>query len=184
MVITRSGCDTTKMPEWRGYKITSIDKEGYFDIKVENSFGEFYTAKIPLYFHYIDKNNKRMLKNLISKYDIDNQAYTDQIDIVCTEWDDWDMGCSPLSYAARNGNWEMVKYLLKLGAYINCGEDHDGDNALHHAVKQEDVIMVMYLLDMGADMGTHLCSQFQCDDGEIKDMLMSALLVDEEAFKY
>ena len=104
--------------------------------------------------------------------------------MVCTEWDDWDMGCSPLSYAARNGDWEMVQYLLKLGAHINCGEDRDGDNALHHAVKQDDVIMVRYLLDLGADMATYDCSQFQCDDGEIKDMLMSVLLVDEEAFKY
>ena len=184
MVITRSGKDTAEKPKWRGYKITSINKDGYFNIRVKNSYGEVYTAKIPIYFHYIDNNNKRMLKNLKKKYDIDIPAYTDQEDMVCTEWDDWDMGCTPLSYAARNGDWEMVKYLLKLGAHINSGEDLDGDNALHHAVKQDDVIMVRYLLDLGADMATYDCSQFQCDDGEIKDMLMSVLLVDEEAFKY
>tara|TARA_B100001093_G_scaffold485834_1_gene520608 strand:- start:28 stop:579 length:552 start_codon:yes stop_codon:yes gene_type:complete len=183
MVITRSGKDTSKRIIW-GHEITSIDKDGYFDIRVKNSFGEIYTAKIPLYFHYIDKDDKRMLKNLTQKYDIDIQAYTDQEDMVSTEWCDWDMGCTPLSYAARNGDWEMVKYLLKLDAHINSGEDLDGDNALHHAVKQDDVIMVRYLLDMGADMATYDCSQFQCDDGEIKDMLMSVLLVDEEAFKY
>ena len=68
MVITRSGKDTTKQPKWRGYKITSINKDGYFNIRVENSYNEVYTAKIPIYFHYIDNNNKRMLKNLTKKY--------------------------------------------------------------------------------------------------------------------
>ena len=53
MVITRSGKDTSKKLKWRGYQITSIDKDGYFDIRVENSYGEAYTAKIPIYFHYI-----------------------------------------------------------------------------------------------------------------------------------
>ena len=183
MVITRSGKDTSETSIW-GQCIKNVDKYGYFDFPYQKwGCDEEYTARIPIYFHYIDNKNTVMLKKLTSMYDIDIEAWTDEEEKVGIEWDDWNKGCSPISYAARGGNWDMVKYLIELGADINSGVDEDGDNTLHYAVKENDVIMVRYLLDKGADYGYHDNSIFIADDGEIKDMLKSVLLIDDDYFR-
>ena len=89
---------------------------------------------------------------------------------------------APISYAARGGNWDMVKYLIELGADINSGVNEDGDNTLHYAVKENDVIMVRYLLDKGADYGHH-DNSISLQMREIKDMLKSVLLIDDDYFR-
>jgi len=56
-----------------------------------------------------------------------------------------------LHYACRNGNENIVKYLVDHGAYINKQNEY-GETSLHYACRNGNENIVKYLVEHGADI--------------------------------
>ncbi|KAJ3039333.1 hypothetical protein HDV00_012326 [Rhizophlyctis rosea] len=56
-----------------------------------------------------------------------------------------------IGVAAKHGHLHIVKLLVDRKADLNMGRVHETETALFHAVDRQDVEMVQYLLDAGAD---------------------------------
>jgi len=63
----------------------------------------------------------------------------------------FDMGQTPLDFAASRGHLGLLKVLVQQGANIHA-IDQPGNTPLHHAVAAGDVDAATYLLDQGADI--------------------------------
>ncbi|XP_018569762.1 uncharacterized protein LOC108909819 [Anoplophora glabripennis] len=63
----------------------------------------------------------------------------------------YDSGYSPLHLAAKRGHWEMVKFLVELGANVNF-RDSDNKTPLYVAAKYRRWDTVRYLAEHGADV--------------------------------
>jgi len=61
-------------------------------------------------------------------------------------------GRSALSWAAQQGNLEIVKILLKNGAEINSCDLKSMESPLHNAIIEDNIETALYLIDKGADL--------------------------------
>lgn len=59
-------------------------------------------------------------------------------------------GLSPLHYASRMGNFEIVKLLVEHGASVSCG-DAEGNSPLHSALMFHKSEIAVFLVSRGAD---------------------------------
>jgi len=65
-------------------------------------------------------------------------------------YDDTDM--TPLHHAVEQEHYEIMRYLLSVGASINaCREDRAGDTPLRHVARTCTPEMAQFLVDHGAD---------------------------------
>lgn len=59
-------------------------------------------------------------------------------------------GDTPLGAAAKNGNLEIVDYLVEKGAQLGIGNLFAGDTPLHHAARKGQEQVARYLLEAGS----------------------------------
>ena len=63
-------------------------------------------------------------------------------------------GFTPLHKAVQENKLECLSALIKAGADVNKGDGTSGRTALHHAVLQDNVVLVMELL---INVSVYLC---------------------------
>ena len=64
---------------------------------------------------------------------------------------------SPLTGAAKHGQYEAASLLLSHGAHVNPDVNVSSSAPLHQACKSDDLRMVRFLLDQGADINLRNC---------------------------
>jgi ankyrin repeat protein len=84
------------------------------------------------------------------------QGHTDVLELLATSGADLNMadddedGVTPMANAAGDGNLEMVKKLVELGAEVNFAPPNG--TALHTAVAYEREEIIAFLIEQGADV--------------------------------
>ena len=63
----------------------------------------------------------------------------------------WDLLCTPLIFATKNNNLEMVKYLIENKANVKL-KDYLGRSALHYGARDGNLKIVKYLVEHGANI--------------------------------
>ena len=96
------------------------------------------SEKEKMLFKYCLENNRKMVKMLVP---------SDDVDMNCVDAD----GNTPLMFAVKSGQREVVEYLLKNEAKVDY-LNNKGISPLHLAVRKNSLLLARLILGYGADL--------------------------------
>ena len=151
----------------QGLDIFSKDEDGNTALHIASANGNLDIVRFLL-----ANKNRVVLENE------DIQAWHDEAFHVSPELiDEWNGNNeTPLYIAAKNGNMEMVKYLVEHGANVNRATDA-GVTPLHLTALCGDLNIMQYLVEHGADVN-------RTANNEINPLIFAVMTGEENVVRY